>query len=467
MSNEPKDFSDKNPDEKGEMSDSKDEMNLPGSDGVDQPESATESEQASESMAASTSDGDDVKPEGAEQNADDAAGAEETPASTEGGAEVAMAVPPANTEQSAPADAGKQKSGGKGLSILALLIALIALILVSGLTWLAWQEYQKQQSQAQSVQGQEQKLESELADMRQDIQALAGLRAELMNELRRETARQQATLDQAQRALDRRVQQATQQAQQVRQQLQSMGQTDRRDWLLAETEYLMRLANQRLLMSRDVESAAELLSAADQILMELDDPALHDVRAKLADEMADLSTAARFDTEGLYLKIGGLAKQADKLRLSEMPAYEVEPVVDESAEGDWQAKIESGLSRAWDKLSSYIRLQNRGEKHQALLAPEQETALRYSVRLMYEQAQFALLASEQQLYERSLGRAAQWLRRYFTLDESAERLAAQTEALAEQRIELETPDISGSLRALKLYMDNLYFKENAARGRQP
>ena len=86
---------------------------------------------------------------------------------------------------------------------------------------------------------------------------------------------------------------------------------------------------------------------------------------------------------------------------------------------------------------------------------------------MYEQAQFALLASEQKLYERSLGRAAEWLRRYFTLDESAERLAEQTETLAQKRIELETPDISGSLRALKLYMDNLYFKENAARGRQP
>lgn len=454
MSNEPKDFSDKDSEQKSAM---------------DAPE--LDSQQTSESPepASPGSDHDDVSAEQSEQVSEPDAkpGNEETPASTDGGAEVAMAVPPAESSAASDPSAAPQKSGGKGLSILALLIALIALILVCGLGWLAWQETQKQQSQAQSLQGQEQKLETELADMRQDIQALAGLRAELMNELRRETARQQATLDQAQRALDRRVQQATQQAQQVRQQLQSMGQTDRRDWLLAETEYLMRLANQRLLMSRDVESAAELLSAADQILMELDDPALHDVRAKLADEMADLSTAARFDTEGLYLKIGGLAKQADKLRLSEMPGYEVVPVVEETVEDDWQAKIESGLSRAWDKLSSYIRLQNRGEKHQALLAPEQETALRYSVRLMYEQAQFALLASEQQLYERSLGRASEWLRRYFTLDESAERLAAQTEALAEQRIELETPDISGSLRALKLYMDSLYFKENAARGRQP
>lgn len=457
MSNEPKDFSDQNKAQDSEESGNASDVSADSGTKQNSVKSETPATYSLDEGSESDSSGETDK-------------SDEVPASSEGGAEVAMAVPPSETaaKDAAKDDTEKpQKSGGKGLSILALLIALIALILVSGLSWLAWQEYQKQQSQAQSVQGQEQQMQTALADMRQDVQALSGLRAELMDELRRETARQQATLDQAQRALERRVQQATQQAQQVRQQLQSMGQTDRRDWLLAETEYLMRLANQRLLMSRDIESAAELLSAADQILAELDDPALHDVRAMLADEIAELSTAARFDTEGLYLKIGGLAKQADKLRLSEMPGYEVEPVAEPVAEGDWQAKIESGLSRAWEKLSSYIRLQNRGEKHQALLAPEQETALRYSVRLMYEQAQFALLASEQKLYERSLGRAAEWLRRYFTLDESAGRLAEQTETLAQKRIELETPDISGSLRALKLYMDNLYFKENAARGRQP
>ena len=37
-----------------------------------------------------------------------------------------------------------------------------------------------------------------------------------------------------------------------REEIARFGATDRKDWLLAEAEYLLRLANQRLIMSGDV-----------------------------------------------------------------------------------------------------------------------------------------------------------------------------------------------------------------------
>ena len=40
----------------------------------------------------------------------------------------------------------------------------------------------------------------------------------------------------------------------------------REDWLLAESEYLLRLASQRLLMDRDVPSAIALIQSADDTL---------------------------------------------------------------------------------------------------------------------------------------------------------------------------------------------------------
>ncbi|MBP9034586.1 MAG: uroporphyrinogen-III C-methyltransferase, partial [Pseudomonadales bacterium] len=81
---------------------------------------------------------------------------------------------------------------------------------------------------------------------------------------------------------------------------------DRRDWALAEAEYLERLASQSLLMGREVRGALALLGAADGILRDLDDPALHAARAALASDIASLRAVAEFDVEGLYLRLAAL-----------------------------------------------------------------------------------------------------------------------------------------------------------------
>ena len=62
-----------------------------------------------------------------------------------------------------------------------------------------------------------------------------------------------------------------------------------REWKLAEVEYLLRVANHRLLIEQDVATALGLLTAADGILEALDDVLLHPVRAALADETLALS----------------------------------------------------------------------------------------------------------------------------------------------------------------------------------
>lgn len=52
----------------------------------------------------------------------------------------------------------------------------------------------------------------------------------------------------------------------------------RNDWLMAEAEYLVQLANHRLLLEKDVATAAVALKAADARLAEVADPALLHVR---------------------------------------------------------------------------------------------------------------------------------------------------------------------------------------------
>ena len=55
------------------------------------------------------------------------------------------------------------------------------------------------------------------------------------------------------------------------------------------------------------------------------------------------------------------------------------------------------------------------------------------------------------VYQRALDKAANWLQRYFPLNDRREALATQLEKLGQADIRGERPDISGSLRALKEY----------------
>ena len=76
------------------------------------------------------------------------------------------------------------------------------------------------------------------------------------------------------------------------QRLLNMSTTNREDWLMAEAEYLLRLANQRVLIERSATSAVGLLESADAIMEQvaagLGDPELFAIRRAIAQDLAAL-----------------------------------------------------------------------------------------------------------------------------------------------------------------------------------
>jgi len=340
----------------------------------------------------------------------------------------------------------KSKSGpGWWLWIVSIIVGLAAAVASFYLWQLNLSQTQQQQASQTKVVAVVQKIEE------QSI---------LVRSLQRELDRQTEVSNQRQSALRGELEEQLSElrahlaSQQKR--LLSLSTTDRADWLLAEADYLMRLANQRLLMGKEIAGALDLLAAADDIIRELDDSALHSVRKALAENMAALNAAGRLDTDGLYLKLGALARQSEQLRLFKLPELTVgkpEVQVDEN----WQQRLQTGFSGAVAKLSSYVNYQKRDTIYKPSLAPEYEAAVRQNLRLMFEQAQMALLSSKQKLYEDSLQKASYWLNTYYTLDEAAiSSIKMSIDSLAQQKIEIQLPDISSAPRALKDYMSMIH-----------
>jgi uroporphyrin-III C-methyltransferase len=215
------------------------------------------------------------------------------------------------------------------------------------------------------------------------------------------------------------------------------------EWLHAEVHYLLRIANLRLRLERDLPGALSLLRAADAILADLDDFALFDVRAHLTDEIAALERVEGTDVQGLFLRLESLKRQVDALplRVPEVPV----PAPVDAAEGT--GRWWSDLVR---QLSGYVRVRRLDQPVRPLLAPEEAGYLELNLRLMIERAQLAALRRDELLYQESLASALAWVEEYFDPDRQA-TARIRNELLALGAIELDhpLPDVSGSLNALR------------------
>jgi uroporphyrin-3 C-methyltransferase len=239
--------------------------------------------------------------------------------------------------------------------------------------------------------------------------------------------------------------------------------TDEREWLHAEAAYLLRLANQRLQLERDVEGAAALLRTADARLADADNPALTPIRREIARELAALDAVPRVDRTGIYLALNAQQDRIATLRLDQ-EVVDAEPVtsnMEEPPTGTFQRQ----LARFGEELKELVVIREHDEALEALITPEQESYLRQSLRLIIEQSQLALLKEEQALFEASLDKALTLLNGYYDTSRSeTQGVIERLEELKQTQVTPELPDISGSQQALSEFIDNRYESRNASGG---
>jgi len=225
----------------------------------------------------------------------------------------------------------------------------------------------------------------------------------------------------------------------------------RNDWLLAEADYLLRLANHRLLLARDTGSALAAMQTADERLRELADPAVIPVRNTLAEDISRLKAVPEPDIAGLSARLSALAHGIDSLPL--LSAYTARKPTNVEADSSENTRVEDWkqLPEAiWRDIKKLLVIRERHGKVIPLLSPEQHFFLIQNLKLKLEQARLALLNAEQDIYKERLQTAADWIRDFFKADDPAtQAMLAQLEQLATENIKPRLPDISASYRALQ------------------
>ncbi len=76
-----------------------------------------------------------------------------------------------------------------------------------------------------------------------------------------------------------------------------------RDWVIAEIDYLLRIANRRLQIARDINSSIAALQGADQRIHDLGDLKMLPIRKQLAKDIGNLKALHQIDVNGAALAL--------------------------------------------------------------------------------------------------------------------------------------------------------------------
>jgi len=377
-----------------------------------------------------------------EPNTDNTSGSNDpasTPPATERKQKSAATKPPAKPEKSATGGSSKKKKAPKKppatprdkrsiswLALLSLLVALGALGLAAFIGYQLDRDHRPRlDRQAQALGAQQERL-GQLADAQQRGDAA------LADEVRaRESAQaEHRALSVAMDALQAKLGRTT------------------LAWRLAEVEYLLTVANHRLTLAQDVDTAIAVFETADDRLKALGDPALLPVRNMISSELIALRSVPHPDLAGMALELGNLEKQVHQL-----PLIDKERVATAtgSSRGSGEPLEWRDIPRAvWQDLKGLVTVRRHQQPTEPLLPPDQDWFLRENLRLKLEQARLALLRTDTALFRQQLDEAGAWIGSYFDAGSAAvSNLQDSLSRLAGEELNPEIPDVSGSLKALR------------------
>ncbi|NVK57017.1 MAG: uroporphyrinogen-III C-methyltransferase [Alteromonadaceae bacterium] len=225
------------------------------------------------------------------------------------------------------------------------------------------------------------------------------------------------------------------------------------DWLIAEADYLVRMAGRKIWLEQDIRTAIILLGNADARLTSLADPSVLPVRALIAEDIQRLQQVNPVSQVSVALALNGLVKQVDNLAIitpKEENQFSDQEVSDSAS--DWQ----QNLLNVWRAIvDDFIRVEYRDTPVEPMMTAQQQWISREQIKLALQQAQTAALAGQQTLYLAAIERASTIITSDYVQDSSAVTgFLTGLEQLKNTDISKEVPTELSSQAALESLLGN-------------
>lgn len=232
--------------------------------------------------------------------------------------------------------------------------------------------------------------------------------------------------------------------------------------ILSEIEYLLRMAQHKLNLQRDVAGAIEALTAANQRLKNIDENSFRGVQQMVQENIATLRGLELPDRSALAHRIVEMEERLIELPLridSQLADLKekVKPKLGDagSAEetGDpWWRRVST---TAMSQLKDIVVIRRERSDELPLLTPGEEYFLFQNLRMELEAMRVALLSNDVDSYLESDAQARKWVRTYFDTDnEDVAAFIDELEKLKDIKLNPYLPDISNTLQAFEEVMEN-------------
>ncbi len=231
-------------------------------------------------------------------------------------------------------------------------------------------------------------------------------------------------------------------------------------FLLAETTYLLRLADTKLSIEQDVASARKALIAARERLGAVNEKGLDQTQAMLDEAIASLRGVELPDISGLAHKLVEMNREIDSLPLKiNTPVPDIKNrlkpastinMSDNTGHPWWERAGEA----VWNQFRDIVIIRHETTKAPALIPVKNEFLLRQNTRLVLESMRMALLRGDSQSFQDSYTLLRDWVTTYFDTDDSrVKQFLADSKALQTVQFNPYIPGLKGLNLAFHDFMN--------------
>jgi len=222
---------------------------------------------------------------------------------------------------------------------------------------------------------------------------------------------------------------------------------------IAEIDYLLRVASERLQLFSDPSAADLALQAADVLIEAMNDPMFLSVRQRIATSRQALASVPRVDRVQLSAQLSDMQSKAPNLPFRGEVEVQQVPVLADNA--SWWESFKH-------TLSSLVTVRRRAPDDQAMLSLEDKDYLRQGLWLQLESARLALMRNDSSTYTDSLDRVETTVEQFFyNGSSSVQALLLDIAALKQVNIAPEMPDISAPWTQLRQLRDSRRLLQSA------
>lgn len=250
--------------------------------------------------------------------------------------------------------------------------------------------------------------------------------------------------------LKKQIDENQQQITQLKQDLQKQQTTSKDLNQVLSADYLVKLAQTHAKFENDAPEVLSLLQMASQEIKDVPDPRLEPVRQALTADMANLQNVPQINKQEIYFRLAALNEQIDKIPLPNK--LEATPVTTSSQPLPWWKR---GLHETWQALKQIVVIRHNTEGMPPFVTPEQKQFFYLNTHAVLDQAIWALLHNNENIYKSSLEQTANWIKKYAVInDQVTQNVLKNLNELMAINVHVDIPKLDASSAAFQGYFTN-------------